>query len=72
MSTFVLYTYQFAPKIKYLEQYSELFPDKDVSPDRIMSKKQEAFQSLFDNDSAEGKLFDDRFERIAQIMNRFK
>ena len=51
MSTFVLYTYQFAPKIKYLEQYSELFPDKDVSPDRIMSKKQEAFQSLFDNNS---------------------
>ena len=33
MSTFVLYTYQFVPKIKDLEQYSELFPDKDVSPD---------------------------------------
>ena len=52
MSTFVVYTYQFAPKVKDLEQYSELFPDKDVSPDKIMEKKQETFQSLFDEGSA--------------------
>ena len=52
MSTFVVYTYQFAPKVKDREQYSELFPDKDVSPDKIMEKKQETFQSLFDDDSA--------------------
>lgn len=51
MSTFVLYTYQFAPKVNDLEQYSELFPDKDVSPDRIMAEKQVIFQSLFDDDS---------------------
>lgn len=52
MSSFVVYTYQFAPKVNALEQYSELFPDKEISPDSIMEKKQEAFQSLFDDDSA--------------------
>ena len=51
MSTFVVYTYQFAPKVNDLEQYSELFPENDVSPDSIMAKKQETFQSLFDDDS---------------------
>ena len=52
MSAFVVYTYQFAPKLNNPEITSELFPDNDVSPDSIMSKKQEAFQSLFDDDSA--------------------
>ena len=51
MSTFVVYTYLFAPKVNDLEQYSELFPENDVSPDSIMAKKQETFQSLFDDDS---------------------
>lgn len=51
MSTFVVYTYQFAPKVNELELYSELFPDKSVSPDQIMERKQETFQSLFDDDS---------------------
>ena len=51
MSSFVVYTYQFAPKVNELEQYSELFPDKGISPDSIMEKKQETFQSLFDGDS---------------------
>ena len=51
MSTFVLYTYQFAPKVNDLEQYSELFPDKDISPEIIMARKQIVFQSLFDDNS---------------------
>lgn len=51
MSSFVVYTYQFAPKVKDLEQYSELFPDKNISPEIIMEGKQKTFQSLFDDDS---------------------
>jgi len=51
MSTFVLYTYQFAPKVNDLEQYSELFPDKDISPKKIMEGKQKVLQSLFDENS---------------------
>ena len=46
MSSFTIYTYQFAPISDYIGQYSSLFPENDVSVESVLMGKQQAFQSL--------------------------
>lgn len=52
MSSFIIYTYQFAPRIDTIDRYSNLFPESVVSPESVMKDKQQAFQSLFADDSS--------------------
>lgn len=52
MSSFTVYTYQFAPILDSIGQYSSLFPENDVSVESVMKDKQQTFQSLFDDDSS--------------------
>lgn len=51
MSSFIIYTYQFAPIVEYIEQSADLFPETTLTVESVMKYKQQTFQSLFDDDS---------------------
>lgn len=83
MSTFIVYTYQ-PSSIVIIDNRKDC--QSIVIQDRMSSfsstnqiagstgTNSKVVVDVSDNlfEPAEGKLFDDRFERIAQIMNRFK
>lgn len=52
MSSFTVYTYQFAPILDSISQYSSLFPENDVTVESVMKDKQQTFHSLFADDSS--------------------